>query len=421
MSLRAVLPLLVSGVMAAGWSLPAGATTLDEAIAAAMAHAPEVQAARADSDAAEARIGEARSGGLPSATAEGLLGYGYLDPRHYFNLAGTDVTPRVAKLTVEQALFTGGRVGAGVDEARAGSAMARAGEAATRSGIVAAVAQAYGNVLTAGTMVELYDRLVGEMQEIHRQAQVRFRDGESPSTDVQQAAARLAEAQAGLAQAEGMAVSAKARFSNLTGLDAAGLQSLPADPPLPATLDEAMEAAVRANPSLAQAEAGVRAAQAAERGARAERLPTVGAFAEGATVRDQFFPGYKADSATIGVRARWQLFSGGRVTGHISETGHAVQAAEARLRAARSQVEEQVIGAFQGVRTARLVETAAEQQSVSARQALESVRQEVRVGMKPQLALLDAEREALAAAAASARARTDRIVAAYRLMSVIGQ
>lgn len=421
MSLRAVLPLLVSGAMTVCGGAPVGATTLDDAIAAAMAHAPEVQAARADSEAAEARIGQARSGGLPSATAEGLLGYGYLDPRQYFNLQATDVTPRVAKLTVEQALFTGGRVGAGVDQARAGTAMARAGEAATRSRIVADVAQAYGNVLTAAKMVDLYRRLVDETTEIHRQARVRFRDGESPSTDVQQAAARLAEAQAGLAQAEGMVVSANAHFANLTGLEAAGLEPLPANPTLPATLEEAMDTAKRNNPWLAQAEAGVRAAQAAERGARAERLPTVGAFAEGSSVRDQFFPGYKADSATVGVRARWPLLTGGRVSGKIAETGAATQAAEARLRAATSQVEEQVIAAFQGVRTARLVETAAQQQSESARQALESVRQEVRVGMKPQLALLDAEREAIGAASASVRAQTDRIVAAYRLMSVIGR
>lgn len=421
MSLRAALPLMMSVAVLAGVAQPSGATTLDEAIAAAMTHAPEVEAAHADAQAAEARIREARSGGLPSATLEGLIGYGYLDPKQYFGLAGTDVTPRVAKMTVEQALYAGGRVSAGIDQAKAGSAVAKAGEAATRSTIVASVAQAYGNVLAAQRMTTLYDRFVDEMAEIERQAKLRFKAGESPSTDVQQATARYAEAKAGKAQAEGMLVTAKAHFANLTGLQGDALEPLPADPELPATLEAAMDAATRANPWLAQAEAGLRAAQAAQRGARAERLPTVGAFAEGSTVRDQFFPGYKADSATVGVRARWPLLTGGMVSGKIAETGHAVQAAEARLRAARSQVEEQVIGAFQGVRTAREVETAATQQDLAARQALESVRHEVRVGMKPQLALLDAEREAISASSSLARAQTDRIVAAYRLISVIGQ
>jgi outer membrane protein len=45
----------------------------------------------------------------------------------------------------------------------------------------------------------------------------------------------------------------------------------------------------------------------------------------------------------------------------------------------------------------------------------------VRVGAKPQLDLLNAEREATGTAAALAKAQADRIVAAYRLLSLIGR
>ena len=44
--------------------------------------------------------------------------------------------------------------------------------------------------------------------------------------------------------------------------------------------------------------------RAGVRSARAEGMPTLGAFAEAAHVRDQFFPGYKADSLAAGVRGR---------------------------------------------------------------------------------------------------------------------
>ncbi|MGB3803018.1 MAG: TolC family protein, partial [Sphingopyxis granuli] len=90
-------------------------------------------------------------------------------------------------------------------------------------------------------------------------------------------------------------------------------------------------------------------------------------------------------------------------------------------RAARSAVDEQTIGAFQDVRTAELVEAAAARQRLAADQARESVRHEVRVGMKPQLDWLDAEREATAAAVGEAVAQADRIVAAYRLLALIGR
>ncbi|MFA6606409.1 MAG: TolC family protein, partial [Sphingomonas sp.] len=117
----------------------------------------------------------------------------------------------------------------------------------------------------------------------------------------------------------------------------------------------------------------------------------------------------------------WELFSGGRVSGKVAETDSGVRAADARVRAMRMQIEEQVISAFQDVRTAQLVEQAATEQASAAAQALESVRHEVRVGMKPQLDLLDAERESIAAEAGAARAGTDRIVAAYRLLSLMGR
>ena len=418
---KRALPRPLLACLLASVAMPAQATTLEEAIAAAMNHAPEIEAARADADAADARIKEARGQGLPSATLSGTIGYGRLDPQGYFGLPAANVTPRAAQLTIEQPLFMGGRVSAGIAQAKAGSEAAHAGESMTRSQIVVATVQAYGDVLTTHRMVVLYEQMVGQMEEIQRLARLRFKAGESPSTDVAQAAARLAEAQAALEAARGVAVSADARFTNLTGLAPQDLQPLPANPAMPGSLDEALDIARANNPALAQAEAALEAARAGARGARAERLPTVGAFAEGSTIRDQFFPDYRADGATVGVRARWQLFSGGRVSAKITETDSAVRAADARERAARSAVDEQTISAFQGVRSAVLVETAAGQQALAAAQARDSVRHEVRVGMKPQLDLLDAEREAIAAAVSEARAQGDRIVAAYRLLALLGR
>src|SRR5690606_30666230 len=102
----------------------------------------EIEAARADTDAADARIDEAKGHGLPSATLSGSVGYGRLDPGGFFGLTAEDVTPRAAQLVIEQPLFTGGRVGAGIAQARAGSEAARAGEEMTRSQIAVATARA---------------------------------------------------------------------------------------------------------------------------------------------------------------------------------------------------------------------------------------------------------------------------------------
>lgn len=397
------------------------ATTLDEAIAAARKHAPEVDAADAELSAAEARLDQARAGGRPTATLSGTIGIGYLDPQGYFGLSADNVTPRAAQLVIEQPLFTGGRVSSAIAQARAGINAAEASQTGTNAMLATNVVTAYGNILATRRMVEHYGRLATETVEIERQAQVRFRVGESPRTDVSQAQARNAEARAALARSEAQLISAKAHFRSLTGLDGENLEPLPANPEMPVTLDEALALAAERNPALLQAQAALQAARAAAQGANADRLPMISAFAEGASVRDQFFPGYSADSATVGMRARWQFYSGGRVSGRVTETSAQVRAAEARLRGAQLSIEEAIIASFHNVRTTQLVEQAAADQFRAAEDALASVRQEVRVGMKPQLDLLDAEREAIAAAAALEQARTDRVATAYRLRALVGQ
>jgi outer membrane protein len=418
MSLRRAAPWALALFLAAPGL--AQATTLDEAVAAALAHAPEIAAADAEADAAKGRLQQAQSARAPSLSLSGTVGQGRLDPKEFFGLSAADVTPRAAQLTLEQPLFTGGRAAAGIARARAGMAAADAGGDAVQGQVVMAVVQAYGDMLAADEVLRLYRALAAQTTEIERQARERFRAGETPSTDVAQAASRAAEARADLARAEGMQVSARARYRNLTGLEPVDLQPLPPNPPLPGSLDEALAIAVGDSPALRQARADLEAAEAGARAARGERLPTVSAFVEAGTVRDQFFPDYRADSATVGIRGRWTLFSGGLTSGKIAETSADVRAASARLRAARMGLEEQVLAAWQDIHTAELVAKASDEQSAAAVQALTSVRHEVRVGLKPQMDLLNAEREATAAAANAAQAKTAAIVAAYRLKALMG-
>jgi outer membrane protein len=411
----------LAGLIAAAVAMPAGAVTLDEAIAAAMAHDPSITIADASRDAAGGRVTQARSGGLPTVTVGGSVGYGQLDPQGFFGLRGADVTPYAAQVSVEQPLFTGGRVAAERARTRAGLAAAEVGRTNARSELAVAVVVGYGNVLTSATMIASWQRLLDETTEIERQARLRFKAGESPSTDVAQAGARLAEARGGLAGAEGVMATARAHYRNLVGEDPVGLAPMPSGPPAPAILDEAVATAAHNSPAIAQAEADLDAARAANRGARAERLPTVGAFAEAGRVKDQFFPDYRANSATVGVRAHWQIYNGGRADGRVAETSAEARAAEARLRAARQLVEEQVVTLYQGLRTARLVAAAAAEQASASEQARASVAQEVRVGMKPQLDLLNAERESMSSASRSAAANTDKVTIAYRLAAALGR
>ncbi len=413
--MRAALMLAAALWLAA----PAAAVSLDEAIAAALATAPAALQAEAGLEAADARLRQARGAALPSASVSGSIGTGRLDPKGYFGLTAQDVTPRAAMAAIEQPLFAGGRINAGREAAVAGRAGAQATLALTRATLAAEVANAYAAILTANREVELRRAQLAQMAEIERQAGLRYKAGEAPSTDLSQARARLAETEAGLAAATGERAGAIARFQALTGLDADALQPLPPPPAQPPTRDTAISSALSANPALAMASRSVDAAAAQAKAARADWLPSVGAFAEASMVRDQFFPDYVADQAVVGVRARWTLFDGGR-QGRIAEADANRRAAQAAQDGARRTLQAETIAAYEGMTAARLMVDASVRREAAAAEALRATRLEVKVGMKPQLALLDAEREAIDAAVAAARAQGALVAAGWRLKALTG-
>ncbi len=399
---------------------PAAAQDVAAVIADALAHAPAMDEAAANEAAARARLDRARSERNPLLSVEASAGVGRIDPGGFFGLTADSTVPFAVQATGEYPLFTGGRIGAAVDQARGGAEIARLqGEQARLQTVVDAVS-AYSDVLASRKLADRYRQLVGELNEVERQTGLRFRVGEVASTELAQARARRAEAEAGLAQAEGRRASAEARFERLTGKPAGDLAALPAPPAVPASLEEALAGARNSNPFLLQAERSVAVAQAGVRAARAEAMPTVGAFAEAAHVRDQFFPGYKADSVAVGLRGRWTLWSGGRVAAQTRTADAELSASEARARGADQAVNGMVIDAWQAYRTANRMVDATALRSAAAAEALRGTRLEAQVGAKPTLAVLDAEREALEAESAEIEAQGMRLVAAYRLNALTG-
>ncbi|BBC70986.1 conserved hypothetical protein [Altererythrobacter sp. B11] len=414
---RFAFSLLLAGL---ALPLPAAAQSLDEAVAAALAHAPQIAAARAREDAAAAAVDEARAQRMPQAAVEGQIGLGRLDPKGYFGLTADDVTPRSAQASVELPLFTGGRVGAAVQQAEGGSAAARLGTAHAALDLRLQVVDAYTTALSAREQAASYTALRASLAEVLRQARLAFTAGAGTSTEVAQAEARLAEAEAGLAGAEGALAAALGRLERLAGMPIAPQGDLPPPPPTPDTVEAATQMAVAGNPQLEQARRMAEVARKGIAAARAEYLPSVGLYAEAATVRDQFFPGYIADSASVGLRGRWTFFSGGRTGAKVSGAEANARAADADARAAELAVETQAITSFAALRTARLTQEAAARRVAATQEALRGTRLEVQAGAKPQLALLDAEREAIAARVARIEADGRLLLAAYTLRAVAG-
>lgn len=398
----------------------AEAQDLATAIIDARAHSPVLVAADAEADAADARLAQARAAAGPTAHVEGSVGYGRLNPRGYFGLTADDVTPSAVQLVGEYPLYAGGRIASAIDQAAAGHRAAKLGVDMARQNLTLATVSSYAEVLTAREMVASYSGLVAALDEIVRHAGLRYDVGDATSSEVAQAKARRAEGQAGLVGSQGRLAAAEARLERLTGKPAGTLAPLPPRPEVPASIGEAVEAAVGANVILVRADAGVDGAEAGVRAAKASNRPAIGVFAEGARVRDQFFPDYRADSVTVGLRGRWTFFDSGAGSARVREARANLTASEAKLRQARDEVTQAVIEAWSGLESAERGLDAARDGDSAAREALRGTRLEVRSGARPPLAELDAEREAIAATARLAEAQAAVQVAAWRLRLLCG-
>ncbi|WP_095013041.1 TolC family protein [Tsuneonella mangrovi] len=399
---------------------PASAQSLDETLAAAIAHSPALEAARAREDAADATVAQARAERAPSASVQGQIGWGRIDPQGFFALPADNVEPRAAQVGIELPLYTGGRVNAAIDQAKVGQQIAAIGVDAAMLDLRLQVIAAYTQAVAAKREVASYSAMAEMLQEVLRNARLMYKVGSATSTDVAQAEARLAEAQAGLAGASGNLKAAETQLEGLAGQPVSPDDALPPAPPVPASSDQAAQMAVASNPQLAQARKAAEMADAGVRSAKADRMPTIGAYAEASTVRDQFFPGYKADSASVGLRGQWKFFTGGRVGAKVSKAEADARAAAADARLAEQNVKVQAVQSYEAVQAARAMVVATEKRAAATQNALRSTQFEVKAGAKPQLALLDASREALSAQTARIRAEGNLLSAAYTLRSVTG-
>lgn len=398
----------------------AHARDLAAAIADALAHAPALAEADAADAAAQARLDRARAEGNPLLRLDGSYAVGRIDNGGFFGITADDVTPLALQATAEMPVYAGGRISSAVDQARGGAEAARFGAEQARLQTIVLAVGTYAEVLTSRKLEARFGRLVTQLTETERQAALRFRSGEIASSDLSQARARKAEADADLARAQGRRASAEAAYQRLTGKAADDLAPLPDLPTVPPTLDEALAMARASNPALRQAKAGVDIARAGVRSAKAGGMPTVGVFAEAAHVRDQFFPDYKADSVAVGLRGRWTLWAGGRVATATRAANADLDASEARLRVAEQALEGMVVDAWQGLLAARRMTDASRLRSEAAAEALRGTRLEAKVGARTTLAVLDAEREAIEAEAAAIEAEGAQTVAAWRLNALAG-
>ena len=150
----------------------------------------------------------------------------------------------------------------------------------------------------------------------------RFEVGDLTRTDIAQSESRLALARSDLQGAEARLISARENYVRLVGDVPVDLQPPPPLPNLPVSPDDAVDVAMAGNPDIAAARQVRDAAAYDVKVARASRLPTLSATADGGYVDYlgslDLVPGggssptQSGTTAAAGVTATIPLFQGGR-------------------------------------------------------------------------------------------------------------
>lgn len=407
--------------------------TIDRAVEVALENNPDLRAAEARLEGAEAMREEARSHALPqlslkssyTQTDSPMMAFGsILNQRAFtfdldFNDPGT-IDNLNATASVGVNLYAGGRVSAGRRAAEAGLNAAEFDAAAARHRLVAETVRSYLDIRKAREAVAAVEAGVKAYEAAVSNAQLRFEAGQVLKADLLSLEVTLAQTREQLVEARHYQSLAERGFVFVLGLPAAerSIEMPPSDPSLerivePQSLD------YRSRPELQALRQREEAARQMRRVASGARRPSVTGFAS-----YQYDHGWETgrdgDAWMAGVAVNYDVFNGGKSSARLRQ-------AEAQLSELREYMRKADLGIGLEVERARLaVELAKDRVAVtelSLAQAGESAalsRARYEEGALLTSELIGVEGRLMEARMRRAAAVADRITAVAELRRAVG-
>jgi len=280
--------------------------------------------------------------------------------------------------------------------------------------------QAYMNVQRNTRFVALRQSNVRVIDQSLRAARDRFEVGEVTRTDVAQAEARLSSARSGLATAQGDLEQAIEEYIAAVGHKPSHLLQPPRLPEISRSVESAKAVAVRHHPDILKVQHDVAAADLTILAAEAAMKPRV-TLNGSLGVREQLGGSSFSRQGSIGVQATGPIYQGGGLSAAKRRAMALRDAQRGLLHVVTHAVRQNVGNAYAILRAARAVATSSNDEVRAARVAFNGVREEAKLGARTTLDVLNAEQELLNAQANQISAQADVYIAAYAVLSSMGQ
>ena len=395
------------------------------ALAKAYLNNPDINQQRAGVRASDENVPKANAGFLPSIN--GQASYGFSDTQ--FSGPGQSGTliahPRGFGVTATENLWNGNRTINGVRQAESSVLASREQLRNTEQNILLNAVTFYMNVLRDSAILSLNRANVDVLKEQLRNTQDRFNVGEVTKTDVAQAQASLAGAEAQALSAQSTLQSSIASYRQTVGDQPKSLAPVkPLERLLPRSLQEAIAIGLVEHPAIVAALHGVDSAELNVKIVEGALLPTLSAQLQ---VADQWDSAAVATipnhviNATATAQLTIPIYQGGSEYASTRQAKEQLTQQELQVAQQRDAVRAAVTSAWWLFSVSPAVIRSSKAQVDAASVALAGVREEAKVGQRTTLDVLNAQQALLNARVQLVSAEHDQVVASYALLSAIGR
>lgn len=329
--------ILISGftfsTVASAYSGPPGtarvaSASLKESILFAFDRDPSVSQQAAQMGIGQAQIDEARSGWMPQIGLSGSAGHSQTT-----DSSGSLSNSASWGLSLTQLLYDFGKTNSAINQSTAQTESYRYQLMATLSDVAEKTALSYVEVRRFTELTQAAQENIIALQNVQRMARLRADAGLSSTSDELQTQTRVSGMQATLEQYKAALLSARAKLSVLTGIDAGQLSPLPASLEVrQASLDSIDYSLI---PSILAAQTMETSTEYGVDKARSEHWPTL-SLRGGRTRYESDNRAYWDDQIQLNIDA--PLYQGGAVSARVRQAEGARAMASSQVDQARFDV-----------------------------------------------------------------------------------
>ena len=396
--------------------------SLEEAIRITLRTNPDIQASAYNLIAAEQLKNQVRGSLLPSVDL--VFSGGYEESNNTTTRAlgenGLDMTRVERSLKITQLIFDGNSTRNLVRQQKAlvESALARLLSAKETTTLRAV--QVYLEVLRRDEIVRLSEENLGYHDDTLEKINERFESGVGTKVDVIQTRGRQAQSKSNVLLAKRDKEDGRAQFYRVIGEYPSELVRPNAIPPAPKTLDETVGIALSNNPNIKAIEAEVQAAISGRKQARGVFFPRFD-LELGATRNDDTDGSVGPnDDETAVVRMTYNLFRGGADRARLNEAEAQEFAVRESLRSALRAVEEDTTVVWNELQDILVRLKYLEAHVDSTKEVLSVYREQLTLGKRTLLDLLDIQNELLRSQIVLVSGQYAEAFARYRVLASTG-